>query len=70
MIDEIHVKMTNGKLRCFACDTPMTVRNVCMLLRHAPGGPFDPICLDCAHEIIRGAAVAIDTGFIILDYPE
>lgn len=68
MTDEIHVRMVDGTIRCAACGDAMTVRTIRMLLRQRPGGPFDPICADCADAMIGAAAVAMAPVEFVLEY--
>jgi hypothetical protein len=71
MTEEIHVRMTDGKLMCFPCGEEIALRRVAMLLRHRPGGPFDPVCLDCAGQIIASAALVMaPLEVVLLEAPE
>jgi hypothetical protein len=68
MTDEIHVKMVNGKIVCMANGEEITVSTIAMLLRTKPGGPFDPICVECSHQIIASASIVLAPVEVVLEY--
>lgn len=58
---------SHGPFSCDICLKDLAVRDICVLLRKKPGGPFDPICIDCSRRIVEVAAItlAVEEGGIV-----
>lgn len=59
----IQVAVDDDKvLRCCACRSILKSKYIAALTRLEPGGPFDPMCVDCHNEVIRAARVTLETS--------
>lgn len=58
---------STGSFSCQCCLKDLADRDICILLRKRPGGPFEPICVDCSHRIVEAAAItlAVEEGSIV-----
>lgn len=45
----------DGLLRCEPCAKLLKQKHIAMLTRREPGGVFHPMCVECAHQVIRAA---------------
>lgn len=60
-LEVIEVGFRNNQLHCEPCGTVIKrLDDVAMLLRHTPGGVFDPVCVDCALVVAQAARASLD----------
>ena len=58
----------NSQLRCVTCQDLMVDADITILIRLRRGGPFDPLCVECSHAVIRHARESFDFEQEVVSY--
>lgn len=46
-------------IRCYPCGQPLKPKYITLMIRREPGGPFYPMCVECAREVLQAAQTTL-----------